>query len=101
MAYHHEDAIRRSQLERRVNHMLDQGLASGAVQYLGLRRFHTRPQAGGQDDDRQLRFHGDFLVFLNLRCLPLAASENATAAAPSGFGLTVADSSSRLGMTLV
>src|SRR5262249_29918173 len=51
MAHDDEDALGGSQLERRVHHVADKGLASGAVQNLGAAALHTGAEAGGENQD--------------------------------------------------
>ena len=60
VAHHHENALRRSQLERGFHHVLHQRLAAGAVQHFGLARFHAGAQTRGQNHDgngRSIRWH--------------------------------------------
>ena len=46
--HHHEDALRRRQLQGGLHHVLDQRFAARAVQHLGLARFHARAEPGGE-----------------------------------------------------
>ncbi len=49
MPDYHEDSFRRREGEGGIDYMLNQALTAGAVQYLGLPRFHARAEAGGQN----------------------------------------------------
>jgi hypothetical protein len=49
VSHDHEDTVGRSDRERRLNRMLDQGFAARLMQHLGPVRFHARAQACGKD----------------------------------------------------
>ena len=40
-----------------LNHVFDERKSARAVQHFGALRFHASPEAGGQDDHVNLRFH--------------------------------------------
>ena len=87
MADYHEYTLGRSQLERRLNRMLDQRFSAGLVQHFGLAGLHARPQPGGQNRNRHSSIHvlyysllGSTAAIFFRRFLPSMAKRMAMAA---------------------
>ena len=51
-AHHRNDLLRRSDLQRGPDHLVQQRVAARLVQNFGFVRFHACSQPGGQDHDR-------------------------------------------------